>query len=125
MQDESRRKFIKSGLAAGATGLAFGSLAARANNGLALGRSLGRGKEAFGADYGPLSPKQDMATGLYLLALPESFEYMSFGWTGQTVNDGSDVDGPDNVAISPRGGIVVCEDGGSDAIRGPWKNGTL
>jgi secreted PhoX family phosphatase len=29
----------------------------------------------------------------------------------------TDVDGPDNLAVSPRGGIILCEDGGSDPKR--------
>jgi secreted PhoX family phosphatase len=29
----------------------------------------------------------------------------------------SEVDGPDNLAVSPRGGIILCEDGGSDPKR--------
>jgi secreted PhoX family phosphatase len=32
-------------------------------------------------------------------------------------DDASDVDGPDNIAISPRGGIILCEDGGSNPKR--------
>lgn len=32
-------------------------------------------------------------------------------------NDANDVDGPDNIAISSRGGIILCEDGDSDPKR--------
>lgn len=84
MQNYSRRDFIKAGMAVGATALAFTSLASRANN----GPGHGYGKRSYSSAYGPLSPKQDMATGLYLLALPDGFEYMSFGWTGQFMDDG-------------------------------------
>lgn len=38
--------------------------------------------------YGPLSPVKDRATGLELLELPEGFEYISYGWTGQMMHDG-------------------------------------
>lgn len=38
--------------------------------------------------YGPLSPVKDLATGLELLELPEGFEYISYGWTGQVMHDG-------------------------------------
>jgi secreted PhoX family phosphatase len=31
--------------------------------------------------------------------------------------DATDVDGPDNIAISPRGGVILCEDGDSDPKR--------
>jgi uncharacterized protein len=37
--------------------------------------------------YGPLRPVEDRATGLPLLALPEGFWYVSFGWTGDPLDD--------------------------------------
>jgi len=43
----------------------------------------------FTADYGPLSPVADQATGLPLIALPEGFTYTSYGWTGQRKSDGN------------------------------------
>jgi secreted PhoX family phosphatase len=43
--------------------------------------------EQFG--YGPLAPASDRETGLPLLKLPEGFEYRSFGWTGEPMEDGS------------------------------------
>ncbi len=83
MTDLSRRCFVRSGLALGATGLAFTSLAARAGGrGTLVADSRGAG------GYGPLSPRADLATGLKLLALPEGFEYLSFGWSGQIMDDG-------------------------------------
>src|SRR5262245_14809900 len=39
-------------------------------------------------DYGPLRPVRDQATGLELLQLPEGFEYISYGWTGDLMSDG-------------------------------------
>ena len=81
MPQLSRRQFVKSSLTVGAASLAFSSLAARAANGLGYGHG-------YSPDYGPLTPKQDLATGLYLLALPEGFEYSSYGWTGQIMGDG-------------------------------------
>lgn len=78
----NRRKFIKAGLAAGVAGMAFSSLAARAAGG------LGHGHAGYSPHYGPLTPKRDLATGLYLLALPDGFEYLSYGWTGQIMDDG-------------------------------------
>lgn len=39
--------------------------------------------------YGTLSPVVDRTTGLELLKLPRGFEYMSFGWTGDPMTDGS------------------------------------
>ena len=106
MMDPSRRTFVKAGLAAGASGLAFLSLAERSS---ALG--LGGGRRPAKADYGPLSPKQDLATGLYLLSLPAGFEYLSFGWTGQIMDDGqptpTDHDGMAVVARHGRAIVLV------------------
>ncbi|MCK9902310.1 PhoX family protein [Frankia sp. Cpl3] len=42
-----------------------------------------------GGGYGPLYPAADRTTGLELLRLPRGFEYMSFGWTGDPMTDGS------------------------------------
>jgi secreted PhoX family phosphatase len=97
-----RRRFIKGGLV-GAASIAFGALSARRAE--AHGRG-GRKKKDPG--YGPLSPKMDLATGLYLLSLPEGFEYMSYGWTGQTMTDGrptpTDHDG---MAVVARRGRLI------------------
>jgi secreted PhoX family phosphatase len=38
--------------------------------------------------YGPLRPVNDAATGMPLLELPEGFRYVSFGWTGDAMDDG-------------------------------------
>lgn len=80
-----RRQFMKSGMVAGVAGLAFSSLAARA---AAAGNGYDYGNTTYSPDYGPLRPAKDMATGLYLLALPKGFEYLSYGWTGQLMADG-------------------------------------
>ncbi|WP_240661894.1 alkaline phosphatase PhoX [Streptomyces sp. WAC 06738] len=45
-------------------------------------------KFEFDAGYGPLSPVKDQATGLELLELPRGFEYISFGWTNDVMDDG-------------------------------------
>ena len=42
-----------------------------------------------GAGYGPLHPTKDLTTGLELLKLPRGFEYMTFGWTGEFMSDGT------------------------------------
>ena len=34
------------------------------------------------AGYGPLFTTLDQTTGLPLIALPEGFKYLTFGWTG-------------------------------------------
>jgi uncharacterized protein len=41
------------------------------------------------SSYGPLTPVADATTGLPLLRLPAGFSYTSFGWTGDTMSDGT------------------------------------
>ena len=100
----NRRQFIKTGVAAGAASIAFSSLAARAAGGL----GYGFGNADYAADYGPLRPKTDLSTGLTLLALPDGFEYRSYGWTGQIMGDGrptpTDHDG---MAVCARQGRTI------------------
>lgn len=38
--------------------------------------------------YGPLAPVRDETTGLPLLDLPSGFRYLTFGWTGDPLDDG-------------------------------------
>jgi secreted PhoX family phosphatase len=74
----SRRSFLLSaGAAAFATPLE--ALRSRLEAGAALPAELG---------YGPLRPVKDASTGMPLLELPEGFRYMSFGWTGDPMDDG-------------------------------------
>ena len=70
----NRRDFIKGGSVVAAS-TAFLSLSSKAAT------------LPYAADYGPLSMKTCKATGLELLALPDGFEYTSFGWTGQIQSD--------------------------------------
>ena len=54
--------------------------------------------------YGPVAPSRDHATGLYLLALPEGFNYWSFGWTGDVLSGGEVCPaGHDGMAIVDEG----------------------
>lgn len=46
----------------------------------------GRGQDS---GYGALFPVRDRTTGLELLRLPRGFQYESFGWTGDLMDDGS------------------------------------
>jgi secreted PhoX family phosphatase len=74
----SRRSFlVTTGLAAFAT--PFEALRSRLEAGSALAAELG---------YGPLRPVKDATTGMALLELPEGFRYLSFGWTGDLMDDG-------------------------------------
>jgi uncharacterized protein len=75
-----RRQFLKTSAAAGATAVAFSSLAARG--------AAAQFRAPFSRDYGPLAPVKDQATGLHLLSLPKGFEYASYGWTGMIMADG-------------------------------------
>jgi secreted PhoX family phosphatase len=77
-----RRSFLRSGLAvAGGVALSspFTALDARAAS----------GAPTKGGGYGPLAPVNDMTTGLPLLMLPRGFEYLSVGWTGDPMVDGT------------------------------------
>ncbi len=46
------------------------------------------GPAASDAGYGPLGPVADGTTGLPLLHLPPGFRYVTFGWTGDALDDG-------------------------------------
>lgn len=73
----SRRSFLLT------TGAAFASpldaLRVRLEAGAAAPAELG---------YGPLRPVADATTGMPLLELPEGFRYLTFGWTGDPMDDG-------------------------------------
>lgn len=51
-------------------------------------RSFGNGR-GHDSGYGALFPVRDRTTGLELLRLPRGFQYESFGWTGDLMDDGS------------------------------------
>jgi uncharacterized protein len=54
----------------------------------------------YSPDYGPLVPTPDAHTGLELLALPEGFTYISYGWTGDPLRDGTPTPGAhDGMAV--------------------------
>jgi secreted PhoX family phosphatase len=58
-----------------------------------------------------LHPAVDETTGLPLLSLPEGFRYLSHGWTGDPLTDGSPTPGVhDGMAVirSDRGRLVLC-----------------
>jgi uncharacterized protein len=46
-----------------------------------------------GPGYGPLKPVRDLNTGLNLLALPEGFSYVTFGWHREPMADGAPTPG--------------------------------
>lgn len=58
--------------------------------------------------YGPLVPVADETTGLPLLMLPEGFRYVSFGWTGDPLSNGTPTPGShDGMAAFRTGGHRV------------------
>jgi secreted PhoX family phosphatase len=81
----ARRSFLRrtAALAAGAAAASvpFEALASRT-------AAATPAKFDFGVGYGPLSPVRDQTTGLELLQLPRGFEYISYGWTNDTMSDG-------------------------------------
>jgi uncharacterized protein len=101
----NRRSFLKHATAAGATAaLPFTALVARAQEPTAQG-GVRRGHTA---GYGPLFPTLDGTTGMPLIALPEGFKYVTFGWTGDALADGTPTPGVhDGMAAFPAGKGLV------------------
>jgi len=65
-------------------------------------------RRGSGVGYGPLAPVRDGTSGLPLLMLPDGFRYVSFGWAGDPLLDGSPTPGAhDGMAALPgRDGLV-------------------
>lgn len=85
-----RRSFMKSAAAGAAVAVPFTALIARLS---AAQDHRGGVRRGHTAGYGPLFPTNDEATGLPLLLLPEGFRYVSFGWTGDPLENGSPTPG--------------------------------
>lgn len=80
----NRRAFLRGGAAA------FGGLAIGASLGGLTASKAFAGSGTIPSPYGPnLIPTPDEATGLPLIQLPPGFRYMSFGWTGDPLKDGT------------------------------------
>ncbi len=71
---------------AGAGGIGFDALGAAAAGASTTDGGNGRGPRPP-ADL-TLVPVADQATGLELIKLPQGFEYTTFGWTGDVMDDG-------------------------------------
>jgi hypothetical protein len=70
----------------------------------------GKQTELAASPYGPVAPVPDGSTGLPLLALPQGFEYKSFGWTGDPMADARPTPGNhDGMAVirSHQGGLLL------------------
>ncbi|QYG95153.1 DUF839 domain-containing protein [Iamia sp. SCSIO 61187] len=90
-----RRSFLKTAAGVGA-GLAlagpFSALGAQVAGAAPGGRPghPGRpGRPRRDAGYGELRPVRDQTTGLELIKLPRGFEYLTFGWAGDVMSDGT------------------------------------
>jgi uncharacterized protein len=81
----NRRSFLEgSAVLAGAAAGPFNALIARAQ----VPSHQGGVRRGHTAGYGPLFPTADQTTGLELIALPEGFRYLTFGWTGDLLANG-------------------------------------
>ncbi len=76
------------GILRGGAGLAGLSLMAGGTTLSVLQAFASRTAHAADLNYGPLSPVIDETTGLPLLQLPQGFQYLSYGWTGDMMRDG-------------------------------------
>ena len=85
-----RRSFMKSAAVGAVAAVPFTALVARLN---AAQDHRGGVRRGHTAGYGPLFPTNDGTTGLPLLLLPEGFRYVSFGWTGDPLENGSPTPG--------------------------------
>lgn len=104
----NRRDFFRGGAAAGAAAL-VNPLAFLQTKALAQGADLCGTRGA--SPYGPIFPARDKSTGLELIMLPRGFQYTSFSWVGDVLNDGnvcqSGHDGMSIVAAAnPGGGLT-------------------
>jgi secreted PhoX family phosphatase len=80
-----RRTFLRGSALVAASVAAGGPLHALGVRMAAADESV---RQEFSPDYGPLFPTQDQTTGLELLALPRGFEYLTYGWAGDLMDDG-------------------------------------
>jgi secreted PhoX family phosphatase len=89
--DIDRRAFLWRGTAFAGVALAgpLQALGARVREGRPSARRGAGAGTAGSPDYGPLQAALDEATGLPLLLLPEGFRYVTFGWTGDPLADGT------------------------------------
>ncbi|MGH6645467.1 PhoX family protein [Aquabacterium sp.] len=86
----SRRTLLKGGSAAiaAAFGGPIAALATRVAEASTSSCMAGTSSVLLDSPYGPLSPVNDLTTGLPLIQLPPGFSYKSYGWTGDLMADG-------------------------------------
>lgn len=88
--DPARRNLLKGSLiAAAVAGTPFlGALDAYAQR-----HASGQERHLRRSSYGPNRPVKDQSTGLELLQLPEGFQYRTFSWAGDLMENGQPVPG--------------------------------
>ena len=80
-----RRSFLKNAAITATAAVPFTAFIQR---GVGAQDHKGGVRRGHTAGYGPLFPTPDQTTGVPLLMLPEGFKYLSFGWTGDPLEDG-------------------------------------
>lgn len=88
MKSGTSRRHLLGGAAALAGVAALGPLEALAASAAHADPANRDTRRPFSPDYGPLAAVNDQTTGLPLLLLPKGFEYISYGWTGDSMDDG-------------------------------------
>ncbi|HEX4902279.1 MAG TPA: alkaline phosphatase PhoX [Acidimicrobiales bacterium] len=83
-----RRRFLLTGSAVTASAALAGPFGALGASPAGATPAVGSGPDRTGG-YGELRPVRDQTTGLELLKLPRGFEYLTFGWTGDHMADGT------------------------------------
>jgi secreted PhoX family phosphatase len=86
----NRRSFLKSAAVTATAAVPFTAFIQRTVGAQDHKGGVRRGQTA---GYGPLFPTTDQTTGLPLLMLPEGFKYLSFGWTGDLLDNGAPTPG--------------------------------
>ncbi len=84
---------------------------------------LARGEQVRKRGWGELRPAKDAATGLELLALPEGFRYLSFGWTKDSLTEGGTTPGMhDGMAVIASDGtnVTLCRNHEESLNKGPY-----
>ena len=97
-----RRSFLKKAAVTATAAVPFTAFVSRAQ------AFSGPHPRSGSGGYGPLAPVADESTGLPLLMLPAGFRYVSFGWTGDPLANGTPTPGVhDGMAAFRAGGHRV------------------
>jgi secreted PhoX family phosphatase len=104
-----RRRFLTQGALAGAAVTApLHALLARAEPSGRPNMERRPSRRDCSPDYGALQPVNDATTGLPLLLLPAGFHYLTYGWAGDPLSDGTPTPAAHDgmAAFRSRGGRV-------------------